>query len=152
MNLNKVFLLGNVVSDPEAKNTNSGQMVCSFRLATNRIWTDKAGQKQQQAEFHNIVAWGKLAEICSTYAKKGKLLFVEGRLATRSWDDKTTGSKKFKTEIIAETIQLGPRTADGPTKPYGGSPDNSRNNTEEKEEKIPIIEEEDEIDINDIPL
>ncbi len=160
MNLNKAFILGNVVSDPEARNTSGGQMVCSFRIATNRTWTDKTGQKQQQAEFHNIVAWGKLAEICSTYLKKGKLVLIEGRIATRSWQDQT-GAKKFKTEIIAEAMQLGPRT-DGSAAnaaPFRQAQDKplatiqEKEDLEEKPEKeIPIIDEEEDIDINDIPL
>lgn len=110
MNLNKVFILGNLTRDPELRQTPSGQAVCSFSIATNSIYTDKMGQKQKQAEFHNIVAWGRQAEIINQYLRKGNLLLVEGRLQTRSWDDQQ-GVKHWKTEIIAQQIQLGPRPA-----------------------------------------
>jgi single-strand DNA-binding protein len=108
MNLNKAFVLGNITRDPELKTTPSGQSVCSFSVATNRSWTDKAsGKKQEAVEFHNIVAWGKTGELVSTYMKKGSQILVEGRLQTRSWDDKKTGSKRYSTEIVAENIQFG---------------------------------------------
>jgi single-strand DNA-binding protein len=112
MNLNKVFLIGNLTADPELRNTPSGQPVCNFSIATNRIWNDKnTGQQQKKTEFHNIVAWRRLAEIVSQFLKKGGLVYVEGRLETRSWDDQSSGNKRYKTEIIAERIQLGPRTS-----------------------------------------
>ncbi len=146
MNLNKVFLIGNLTSDPDSRTTPSGQSVCSFGMATNRIWKDKAGQKQQQAEFHSVVAWGGLANTISTYVKKGSMIYVEGRLATRSWEDKT-GVKKYKTEIIAENIQLGPRFS-GETK---GQSQFASNKDDSQE--IPVIQEgEEEIDVSDIPL
>ena len=148
MNLNKVFLIGNLTADPDSRTTPSGQNVCSFGLATNRIWKDKAGQKQQQAEFHSVVAWGGLANTISTYVKKGSMIFVEGRLATRSWDDKATGAKKYKTEIIAENIQLGPKFAGQAS---GSSPFSSKEKDDNQE--IPVIQEgEEEIDVSDIPL
>lgn len=109
MNLNKAILIGNLTADPELRNTPSGQPVCNFRIATNRIWTDKeSGQKQQKTEYHSIVAWRRLAEIVSQFLTKGSMVFVEGRLETRSWDD-GSGNKRYRTEIIAENIQLGPR-------------------------------------------
>ena len=110
MNLNKAIIIGNVVRDPEIRQIPSGQSVASFSIATNRMWTDKTGQKQQKAEFHNIAAWGKLAEICQKYLNKGKLAMVEGRIETRSWEGQD-GVKKYKTEIIAENVQLGPKTS-----------------------------------------
>lgn len=112
MNLNKAIIIGNLTQDPEVRNTPNGQSVASFSVATNRIWNDKQGQKQTQAEFHNIVAWGRLAEICGQYLNKGGLVMVEGRIQTRSWEDQQ-GVKKYKTEIIAENIQLGPRNNSG---------------------------------------
>jgi single-strand DNA-binding protein len=108
MNLNKAILIGNLTKDPEARTTPSGHSVASFSLATNRSWTDQSGQKQTKAEFHNIVAWGKLADICAQYLKKGALVMIEGRIENRSWDA-PDGTKKYRTEIIAENMQMGPR-------------------------------------------
>jgi single-strand DNA-binding protein len=138
MNLNKVFLIGRLTRDPEIKNLPSGTLVCQIGLATDRFYTDKDGKKQQETEFHNIVLFGRLAEIASQYLKKGSLLFIEGRLRTRNWQD-NSGNKKSRTEIVAERIQLGPRVQKEVLPPI-----------EEKEE-IPIVEEE-EININDIPF
>ncbi len=107
--VNKVMLLGNVTRDPELKATTVGQSVCTFGLATNRVWRDPKGEKQSLAEFHNIVAWGGLAEFSHQYVKKGKPLYLEGYLKTRSWDG-PEGAKIFRTEIVAENvILLGPR-------------------------------------------
>ena len=111
--VNKVLLLGNLGRDPEVRNTPSGQSVASFTLATSRRWRDKEGQKQEQTEWHNIVVWGKQAEIASQYLTKGKQVFVEGRLQTRSWDDKTSGEKKYRTEIICENFQMVGSRGDG---------------------------------------
>ena len=109
MNLNKVILIGNLTADPELRSTPSGQPVGNFRMATNRIWIDKnTHQKQQEVEYHTIVVWGKLAEIASRFLTKGSLAMIEGRLRTRSWQD-ASGVKKYRTEIIAQTLQLGPR-------------------------------------------
>ena len=110
MNLNKVFILGRLTADPQLRATTGGQSVANFSVATNRVWTDKAGQKQETAEFHNVVVWGKQAEIVSRFLNKGSLILVEGRLQTRAWDDKS-GQKRKTTEIIAERIQLGPKSA-----------------------------------------
>jgi single-strand DNA-binding protein len=108
MNLNKVFVLGNLTHDPELRATTSGHSVCSFSIATHHVFTDKSGQRQQQSEFHNIVAWGRQAEIIKQYLRKGSQLLVEGRLQTRDWlDDK--GVKHFRTEVVAEALQLGPK-------------------------------------------
>ncbi|MFH1393175.1 MAG: single-stranded DNA-binding protein [Patescibacteria group bacterium] len=111
MNLNKVFILGNLTRDPELRQTPSGQNVATFSVATNRAWTDKSGVKQTQVEFHNIVLWGRLAEIAHQYLAKGRLVFIEGRMNTRAWQDQQTGQKRSRTEIVAETMQLGPRPA-----------------------------------------
>ena len=147
MNLNKVILIGNLTADPELRNTPSGQSVCNFRMATNRIWVDKnTHQKQQEVEYHTIVLWGRLAEIASQFLTKGALAMVEGRLRTRSWQD-STGNKRFRTEIVAQTLQLGPRTQ-GKAASEGGEPH------PDGREDIPIIEEkeEEEINVKDIPL
>ncbi len=103
MSLNKVQLIGNLTRDPEMRQIPGGQVVTSFGLATNLSWTDQSGQKQDKAEFHNIVAWRKLAEICGQYLKKGSKCYIEGRLQTRSWEAED-GSKKYKTEIVAENM------------------------------------------------
>lgn len=110
MNLNKVFIAGNITKDPDKRSLPSGQPVASFGVATNRFYTDQTGQKQQDVEFHNVVAFGKLAEIITQYLGKGSLILVEGRLKTRNWQDQA-GVKHFRTDIIAESIQMGPKGA-----------------------------------------
>ncbi len=111
MNLNKIFILGNLTRDPELRQTATGQNVATFSVATNRAWTDRSGVKQTQVEFHNVVLWGRLAEIANQYLSKGRLVFIEGRMNTRAWQDQQTGQKRSRTEIVAETMQLGPRFA-----------------------------------------
>ena len=108
MYLNKAFLFGNLTRDPELKSLPSGIKVVSFGLATNRTWKDKNGVKQESTTFHNIVSFGKQAEIMAQYLKKGRGVFIEGRIETRSWDDKNDGSKKYRTEIIVDNFQFGP--------------------------------------------
>ncbi len=103
MNLNKAMVIGNVVRDPEMRSTPGGQNVTSFSVATNLVWNDQNGQRQEKVEYHNIVAWRKLAEITGQYLKKGSKVYVEGRLQTRSWDD-PNGIKRYRTEIIAENL------------------------------------------------
>ena len=143
--------MGNLTRDPELRQTPSGQAVCSFGVATNRFYTDKTGQKQKQAEFHNVVAWGKQAEIVNQYLKKGSLIFVEGRLQTRNWQD-PQGAKHYRTEVIAERVQLGPRLGGGGATPMQESAPRAETM---KEDETPIIElptEEDEIDVKEIPF
>src|SRR3989338_10172986 len=108
MNLNKVFLIGNLNRDPELKSLPSGQSVVNLGLATNRMWKGKDGTTQKQAEFHNIVMFGRLAEIAKQYLQKGSMIMIEGRLQTRTWEGQD-GKKNYKTEIIAEGMQMGPR-------------------------------------------
>ena len=135
-------MVGRLTRDPEIKSLSSGQQVASFGLATGRFFTDKSGQKQQQTEFHNIVLWRRLAEIASQFLTKGSLVLIEGRIQTRSWQD-ATGNKRYRTEIIGERLQMGPRAAGKAIA------------AEEKEipatEEIPIIDEE-EVDISQIPF
>jgi len=107
MYLNKAFLYGNLTRDPELKALPSGQHLVSFGLATNRTYKDKSGQKQEATEFHNIVAFGRSAELIAQYMKKGRPLFVEGRIQTRSWDDKESGKKNYRTEIVVDNFQFG---------------------------------------------
>lgn len=176
MNLNKVFLFGNLTRDPELRQTPNGQAVCTFGIATNRSFNNAAGQRQDQVEFHNVVAWGRQAELIAQYMKKGSSMLIEGRLQTRSWDDQQ-GAKHTRTEIVIEEFQFGPRPA-GSGGGMGGSeqtsprtgqgPQQGRYNAgrqgnqvdqhEQKppaEDTTPIIElpgDEQEIDIKDIPF
>lgn len=143
MNLNKVIVVGRLTVDPQLRNTPSGQPVCSFGLATNRIWTDrKTGEKQKKVEYHNIVLWRRLAEIANQYLTKGSLVLIEGRLQTRSWES-PSGNRRVRTEIVAERIQLAPRTI------AKVAPEAAPEAT--PEEEIPIVEE-DEINPEDIPF
>lgn len=105
MSVNKVILLGRLGENPELKHTPSGQAVCNFSIATSESWTDKSGQKQEKTEWHRIVVWGKLAELCNQYLAKGRQAFIEGKLQTRSWDDQN-GQKRYTTEILANTVQF----------------------------------------------
>src|SRR3990167_4159871 len=109
MYINKVLLFGNLTRDPELKSLTTGTNVVNFGLATNRVYRDRDGKKQEQTEFHNIVIFGKQADTVAQYLKKGSSAYIEGRLQTRSWDDKTSGEKKYRTEVIAERVQFGPK-------------------------------------------
>ncbi len=112
MDLNKVMIIGNITQQPEARVIPSGQSVSTFSIATNRVWSDQQGQKQERVEFHNIVAWGKLADICNQYLQKGKKIYVEGRLQTRDWAGQD-GVKRYRTEIIAENMIMLDRMSAG---------------------------------------
>ena len=151
MNLNKAILLGRVASDPETRSTTTGQSVCSFRLVTNRVFTSN-NQKQERAEFHNVVLWRRLAEIASQYLTKGALVLIEGRVETRSWQD-ASGVKKYRTEIVAEKMQLGPKSASTSTS-TSSHKNESASGSPMTQEEIPIIEEEQEgeIDVSQIPF
>ena len=105
MNVNKAILVGRVTRDPDVRNTASGQAVTNIGLATNNYWTDKAGQKQEKTEWSRIVVWGKIAELCNRYLSKGRQVYLEGKLATRSWEDQE-GHKKYTTEVIANNVQF----------------------------------------------
>lgn len=109
MNLNKAFILGRLTADPQLRTTPSGQSVGNFSVATNRVWNNKSGVKQEETEFHNIVVWGRQAEIASQFLTKGSLVLIEGRLRTRTWQDQQ-GQNRRTTEIISERMQLGPRS------------------------------------------
>ncbi|MBI5406044.1 single-stranded DNA-binding protein [Candidatus Kaiserbacteria bacterium] len=111
MYLNKAFLYGNLTRDPELKALPSGGQVANFGIATNRTYKDKNGQKQEATEFHNIVAFGRTAEVIAQYMKKGRPIFVEGRIQTRSWDDKESGKKNYRTEIVVDNFQFGSSAA-----------------------------------------
>jgi len=145
MNLNKIIIVGNAVDAPEMRTTQSGQQVATLRMATNRMWKDAKGTRQKATEFHSVVLWGRLAEIASQYLKKGSLVLIEGRLQTRSWED-SSGQKKYRTEIVAEAMQLGPRQT-GP-----GEEGQQEQKEDGTKEEIPVIEESEDIDVKDIPF
>jgi len=148
MNYNKAIIVGRVTQDPEARTTPSGQQVTSFSVATNRYWTNKSGQKQDKAEFHNIVAWGRIAEIAGQYLQKGAYVLIEGRIETQSWDDAKSGQKRYRTEIVAENLQLGPRVGGVPT-------ENNQDKTEKNEAtpgEVPTVDSNEEINVKDIPF
>jgi single-strand DNA-binding protein len=104
--LNKVLLIGNVGRDPEMRYLQSGEPVTTFSVATNRRWTGGDGQPREETEWHNVVAWRKLAEQCNEFLSKGRKVYIEGRLQTRSWDDQATGQKRFRTEIVADRMLM----------------------------------------------
>lgn len=129
--LNKVMLIGNLGRDPEVRTTPSGQPVANFTLATNRKWRDRDGNLQEQTEWHNIVCWGRQAEIAGQYLTRGKQIYVEGRIQTRSWDDKETGQKRYMTEVVCDNFQMlgrknedrdSSRAAAEPPGDYGAGP------------------------------
>lgn len=148
--LNKVQLIGNLTADPEVRETPNGQKVATFSVATSRVWKDASGMKQEQTEFHNCVAWRGLADIAEQYMNKGKKVYIEGYLQTRSWDDQSTGQKRYKTEIVTDSIILLGAPAGGSTGSSSFSGGNSHsapmtaNRTKPKEEE--------EISIEDIPF
>src|SRR3954470_4951054 len=109
MYLNKAIVIGNLTRDPELRSLPSGIKVCTFSLATNRVWKDKNGARQESADYHNVVVFGRQAETVAQYMKKGSSILVEGRMQTRSWDDKNSGEKKYRTEIVADRTQFGPK-------------------------------------------
>ena len=137
------MLSGNLTRDPEIRTTNTGQNVASFSVATNRVWTDGAGQKQNKAEFHRIIAWGRLAEICGQLLHKGTKAYIEGRLQTREWVGQD-GNKRYQTEIVADTMQVLDRlNSTGTPRPYGAV---------EQLDEIQLGADEEEIKIEDIPF
>lgn len=154
MNLNKVYLIGRLTQNPEAKSTPSGQNVCTFGLATSRVWNNpQTKERQEKTEFHNIVLWGKLADIATRYLTKGSLVMIDGRLQTRSWQDQQ-GAKKYRTEIIGENLQMGPKSTSAPIPNFGTRQATEQSKNIPVAEEIPIIEEEsdEEINVKDIPF
>ncbi len=113
MYINKAMLFGNITRDPELRSLPSGMNVCNFSIATNRVYRDREGKKQEQTDFHNVVVFGRQADTVAQYLKKGSSVYVEGRMQTRSWDDKTSGEKKYRTEVVADRVQFGPRPGGG---------------------------------------
>ncbi|OHA15581.1 MAG: single-stranded DNA-binding protein [Candidatus Taylorbacteria bacterium RIFCSPLOWO2_12_FULL_43_20] len=149
MYINKAILYGNLTRDPELKSLPSGIQVASFGVATNRVYKDKDGNKKEQADFHNIVAFGRQGELAAQYLKKGSGVFVEGRMQTRSWDAQD-GQKKYRTEVVADRIQFGPRSGGGGN--YSGAA-NQESKQEEKTKPVDTIQyPEEEINPEDIPF
>ena len=144
MYLNKVQIYGNLTRDPELKSLPSGSAVASFGVATNRTWKDKDGSKKEQTEFHNCVAFGKTAEIIAQYMKKGKPIYVEGHMQTRSWEDKESGKKQYKTEVVVETFQFGPSTREDGDRSATSAQDSTENQSQ--------VADSGEIDASEIPF
>ncbi len=150
MYLNKALIIGNLTRDPELKAIPSGIKVCSFSVATNRVWKDKEGNKKEAADFHNIVVFGRQAETVAQYMRKGSQVLVEGRIQTRSWDDASTGVKKYRTEIIADRVQFG-SSASGPRVSQNNS--DSSQDVKKEEDKLDTIEyPEEQVNTEDIPF
>ena len=150
MYLNKAILIGNLTRDPELRSTTSGIKVCSFSLATNRVWKDKSGVRQESVDYHNVVVFGRQAETVAQYMKKGSSILVEGRMQTRSWDDKNTGEKKYRTEVVAERTQFGPKSSGGGG---GGASNSNYSKPVANSEEVDAIEyPEEDINPEDIPF
>lgn len=151
MYLNKVFIIGNITRDPELKAIPSGIKVCSFSVATNRVWKDKNGAKQEAVDYHNIVVFGRQAETTAQYMKKGSQVMVEGRMQTRSWDDQTTNSKKYRTEVIADKISFGSSNGAKGSGSYDQS--SSKSSNQDEDNGLDAIEyPEEQINVEDIPF
>lgn len=158
MDLNKVMLIGRLTRNPEARTTPQGITVTSFSIATNRVWKDNSGNQQDRTEFHNIVAWRRLGEICAQYLSKGRQVYIEGHLQTRSWDDQT-GKKQYRTEIVADNmIMLGSRPDNAPA-PAAATPATSQTPTTPAPAPVPAqvaapsgVPSDEEIRIEDIPF
>lgn len=149
--LNKVQLIGNLTADPEVRETPNGQKVATFSLATNRKWKDASGMTQEAVEYHNITAWRFLADLAEQYMNKGKKVYVEGYLQTRSWDDATTGQKRYKTEIVAENVILLSSGNGGASGSYGSNSSYSQAAGDDRPTRAkPAVEED--ISIEDIPF
>lgn len=145
--INKVILVGRLGKDPEIRSTPGGTSVAKFTVATDEKFTDRAGEKQERTEWHNVVAWGKLGEICGQYLRKGKLVYIEGSIRTDSWDDKESGQKKYRTEIVANTMKMLDRRGDegsGSAGGYGGGYGQSASRGAGKSAPAPDFAEDDE--------
>ncbi len=151
MNLNKVFIIGNLTRDPELRTLPAGTPVASFGVATNRVWKNQQGEKQEDVQFHNVVVFGRQAEITSQYLSKGSLVMVEGRIQTRSWDAKD-GTKQYRTEIVAERIQFGPRSGAGSSSSNRAA-DNADSKFSPQREELPQIDvNEEDVKSEDLPF
>jgi single-strand DNA-binding protein len=158
MDLNKVMIIGRLTRDPELRTTPGGASVCQLGLATNYVYTNRqTGQKVEQVEYHNIVLWTKLAEIAHQYLKKGQRVYVEGRLQTRSWDDKNGGQKHYKTEVVADNmIMLDGGKGQSATNPSTSQPATTAPANDfaqpTQTEELPTIQQGEDINVEDIPF
>lgn len=151
MYLNKAILIGNLTRDPELRSTTTGIKVCSFSIATNRVWKDKNGARQEAVDYHNVVAFGRQAETIAQYMKKGSSMLIEGRMQTRSWDDKNTGEKKYRTEVIADRSQFGPKGSSAGSN--SGQEVRPKSDSDDKVGEVDTIEyPEEDINPEDIPF
>lgn len=152
MYLNKAFIIGNLTRDPELKALPSGIKVCTFSVATNRVWKDKNGARQESADYHNIVVFARQAETVAQYMKKGSQVMIEGRMQTRSWDDAGSGTKKYRTEIVADRVQFGSNTGGTPSTPRANTTE-SKSSMESEDQGMDSIDYPDEqINAEDIPF
>lgn len=162
MDLNKAMIIGNLTRDPEVRTTPNGQSVANFSIATNRYWTDPSGNKQSAVEYHNVVVWSKLADICGQYLFKGKKVYIEGRLQTRDWEGQD-GVKRNRTEIVADNMIMLSGRGEGPAQsatPYSAKASDGGQEPVAGEPTIePIVEQpaaqqesEEEVKVEDIPF
>ena len=152
MYINKVVILGNLTRDPELKSLPNGTKVTNFSVATNRTWKDANGQKQDSVDYHNIVAFAKQAEVINQWFKKGKQIYVEGRLTTRSWDDQGTGKKMYRTEIVMENFQFGDSPKDSTPGSSNDSGPAQSNDAPKSEDNLGSIDYGDVTSADDIPF
>lgn len=152
MFLNKAMIIGNLTRDPELKALPSGVKVCTFNVATNRVWKDKEGKKQEAADFHNVVVFDRQAEVVAQYMKRGSNVYVEGRLQTRTWEDKTSGEKKYRTEIVADKVQFGSSSRGGAAAPAAGKSEVVVDTAKDSPTAGAIEYPEEEINPDDIPF
>jgi len=151
MNLNKAMIIGNLTRDPEARTTPQGTAVTSFSIATNLVWNDQSGQRQEKVEYHNIVAWRKLGEICAQYLTKGSKVYIEGRLQTRSWDDQS-GNKRYRTEIVAENMIMLDRAGSTNRDGQNSTNESSGKTSDYSQPEAPAAPVEEEINVDEIPF
>lgn len=168
MSLNRAQIIGNLTRDPEVRQTPSGKTVANFGVATNARWTDASGQPQEKVEYHNVVAWSKLGEICGQYLRRGSKVFVEGRLQTRDWEG-DDGVRRYRTEIVADSMIMldrkgqGPSVSQGMTEEFGEAPApipvereagsiKKSSKKASKKEEAPVAGEGEDIDVEDLPF
>lgn len=152
MSLNRVQLIGNLTRDPEMRQIPGGQVVASFGVATNFRWKDQSGEMKDKAEFHNIVVWRKLAEICGQYLRKGSKIYIDGRLQTREWEGED-GVKRYRTEIVADNMIMLDKKGDMPEAAMDREPAGIEEKAEKgAKEEAPVPEPEEEVKVDDLPF
>lgn len=154
MTLNKVMLIGNLTRDPESRTTTGGVSICTFGVATNRVWTNQqSGERQEEAEFHNVVSFGKLAEICVQYLGRGRKVYVEGRLKTREWEGQD-GVKRNRTEVVAENMIMLDRAPGGGTQQFNKQAPKAPPTVAEEQPPTPVPTDDtrEELKVEEIPF